>query len=110
VGRVNILVGGKAVAAYVLVQVTIDDVEGYEAYKQLTPETVARHGGRFVVRGGEVDVVEGEPPYERVVILEFDTLEQARRWYDSPEYTKARALRQAHSSGVVMLLDGIGLQ
>ncbi len=97
-------------AAYVLVQVTIHDPEAYALYKQLTPETVARHGGRFVVRGGAVEVLEGEQPFERVVLLEFDTVNRAMDWYNSPEYGRARVMREVASTGVVMLLDGISLQ
>ena len=96
--------------AYVLVQVSIHDPEGYESYKQLTPDIIAHYGGRFIVRGGDVEVLEGEMPFQRLVILEFDTMEQARRWCESPEYSEARVLREAAATGLVMLADGINLQ
>ena len=93
-------------AAYVVVQVTIQDPDRYEGYKALTPETIQRHGGRFLVRGGEVDVVEGEWGYQRLVILEFDSLDQAKGWYSSPEYQEALKIRQSASEGLVVIAEG----
>lgn len=81
--------------AYVIVELTVHDAEGYERYKPLAEESVARHGGVYRVRGGRIEPVEGEPVAERVVVLEFDDLAAARRWYESPEYQAALPLRQA---------------
>jgi uncharacterized protein (DUF1330 family) len=93
-------------SAYVVVQVTIHDPEKYEGYKALTPETIQNHGGRFLVRGGELDIVEGEWGYQRMVVLEFDTMEQAKGWYSSPEYQEALKIRHSASEGLVIIADG----
>ena len=93
-------------SAYVLVQVTIHDCDQYEEYKKLTPATIAKHGGRFIVRGGDTEILEGEKNFERFVLLEFDSMEQAKTWYDSAEYQNAKVIRQAASDGLVMIADG----
>jgi len=93
-------------SAYVVVQVTVQDPDRYEGYKALTPETIHSHGGRFVVRGGDLEVVEGEWGYQRLVVLEFDSLEQAKGWYASPEYQEASKIRQSASEGLVIIADG----
>ncbi len=93
-------------SAYVLVQVTIHDQDQYEEYKKLTPDTIEEHGGRFIVRGGETEIMEGEKNFERFVLLEFDSMDQARTWYNSTEYQNAKVIRQAASDGLVMIADG----
>ena len=93
-------------SVYVIVQVTIDDPDRYEEYKALTPETIQNHGGRFVVRGGELDIVEGEWGYRRLVVLEFDSIDQARGWYSSPEYQEALKIRKSASRGLVIIAEG----
>ena len=80
-------------AAYILVDCDVTDPVRYEAYKNLAQDAIARHGGRYLVRGGETVVLEGDWTPKRVVVLEFPTLEAARRFYDSPEYRVARDAR-----------------
>ena len=75
--------------AYVIVETDVHDPEQYERYKAASPGAVAAGGGRFVVRGGEHAVLEGDWNPTRLVVLEFEDLEAAKRWYDSPEYQEA---------------------
>ena len=79
--------------AYVIVETDITDPDQYERYKAASPGAVAGGGGRFVARGGELAVLEGDWRPSRVVILEFPDLEAATRWYASPEYQAAKKLR-----------------
>jgi uncharacterized protein (DUF1330 family) len=90
--------------AYVIVDVKITDPKSYEAYKQMTPGSLAPFGGRFVVRGGATQVLEGSWQPNRLVVLEFDSVERAREWWASEEYKDAKALRQrsAHTNMVVV--------
>jgi uncharacterized protein (DUF1330 family) len=73
-------------AAYVLVNVEVNDPEAYREYTAQTPGTVEQYGGRFIVRGGAAEVIEGSFTPKRVVVIEFPSLEQAKAWYHSPEY------------------------
>ena len=70
--------------------------------------SIARFGGRFVVRGGKADLFEGAPVPERIVVIEFPDAETARRWYHSDEYQQALKIRQAHSTARVILVEGEG--
>jgi len=94
-------------AAYVLVELSIYDQELYDEYKQLTPDTIAAFGGRFVVRGGHTEHLEGDWYPERIVILEFPTAERAREWWHSEEYTRARLIRQRAADTKMIILKGI---
>jgi uncharacterized protein (DUF1330 family) len=82
-------------SAFVIVEIEIRNPETYERYKQLAPPSIAAYGGRYVVRGGEVETLEGNWKPARLVILEFPTTELARAWWASPEYAEAKALRQS---------------
>lgn len=93
--------------AYVIAEIEIVDAEGYKEYTTLVPATIEQYGGRFLVRGGKAEVLEGEWPSQRRVILAFDSVEAAKRWWDSPEYAKPKALRKASSKGRLILLDGV---
>lgn len=93
--------------AYVIADVTITDPAGFEEYRQQVPATVAKYGGRFVVRGGAVETKEGDWRPKRLVVLEFPSLEQARRWYDSEEYRGPKALRLKTSRANLILAEGM---
>jgi uncharacterized protein (DUF1330 family) len=80
--------------AYVIVETDIHDPEAYARYQAASPGAVAAGGGRFLVRGGEHVVLEGDWDPKRLVMLEFEDLEAAKRFYDSPEYRDARRLRE----------------
>ena len=93
--------------AYVVVEVDIQDPVRYERYKELTPASIAAYGGRFIVRGGAVDTLEGEWRPSRLVILEFPSAERARAWWSSPEYAEAKTLRQATARSKLILVEGV---
>jgi uncharacterized protein (DUF1330 family) len=95
------------VPAYVMANVEVTDPVRYEDYKRMVPPTIAKYGGRFIVRGGRCEVLEGEWRPNRLVLLEFPSAEQARAWWHSSEYADARALRQATSSGTLLILEGV---
>jgi uncharacterized protein (DUF1330 family) len=80
-------------SAYVIVETDVTDPEQYERYKAAASDAVAAAGGRYLVRGGELAVLEGDWQPTRLVVLEFEDLAAARRWYDSQQYQQARRLR-----------------
>ncbi|WNG32224.1 DUF1330 domain-containing protein [Archangium violaceum] len=93
--------------AYVLVDITVKDAETYERYKQLAPPTIAAYGGRYLVRGGATETLEGTWTPTRIAILEFPTVERAREWWNSPEYAPAKAMRQASTQTDMLLVEGL---
>jgi uncharacterized protein (DUF1330 family) len=94
-------------AAYVIVNITIRDPVRYEEYKRMASPTVGAYGGRYVVRGGSVDVREGGWTPSRLVVLEFPTVERARAWWDSPEYAPAKAVRQSCADTQLVITEGV---
>ena len=93
-------------SAYVIVDVAVHDPDAYERYKGMSLAAVTAFGGRFIVRGGKAEVLEGEWTPQRVVVVEFDTVEQAKSWWSSDEYAPAKALRQSASTGKIILVEG----
>ena len=93
--------------AYVIVETDIHDPEQYERYKAASPDAVHSGGGRFVVRGGELAVLEGDWDPRRIVVLEFPDLETAKRWYDSEEYGEARKLREGAAKLHMVAVAGL---
>ena len=93
--------------AYVTVQVAVDDPAIYEQYKALAPPAIAAYGGRYVVRGGRSEILEGTWQPARLVLLEFPTMERARAWWASPEYAEAKALRQSCAQTEMLLIEGL---
>ncbi len=93
--------------AYVIVEIEVTDPDLYERYKQLAPATVQAHGGRYLARGGATATLEGDWNPERLVILEFDSIEQARAWHDSAEYRDARALRWRAARSRMLAVTGV---
>ncbi len=81
--------------------------EDYKEYARQVPATIAKYGGRYLVRGGKMELREGEWPGQRTVILEFPSLERAREWYDSSEYEPLRPIRQASSRGRIAFFEGL---
>ena len=94
-------------AAYLIAEVEITDSKAYEEYRKIVPATIAQYGGRYLVRGGAVETKEGGWTPSRVVVLEFDSLDQARKWYHSPEYAPALAIRTRAGKSKVILVEGI---
>ncbi len=93
--------------AYVIVQTDITDPERYEHYKAASPAAIAAGGGRFLVRGGELAVLEGDWQPTRLVVLEFEDLAAAKRWYESEVYQEAKRLREGAAHLRVVAVQGI---
>ena len=93
-------------SAYVVVEVDVKDPERYADYKTMVPASLEVYGGKFRVRGGSVENLEGAWSPSRFVILEFDSVEQAKRWWDSDEYREARNLRQATADTRMIVVEG----
>jgi uncharacterized protein (DUF1330 family) len=94
-------------AGYVVVDITVRDREAYERYKQLAAQAVAVYGGKYLVRGGATEILEGTWQPQRCVILEFPSVEAGRAWWESPEYAPAKALRQSCAATEMLLVDGV---
>ena len=97
-------------SAYLIAHVDVTNPEGYEEYRAQVPAVIAAYGGRYLVRGGACEVLEGDWTPKRLVLLEFPTMEQARAFYGSSEYAEALALRHAAAESSVVLLDGLDRQ
>ena len=93
--------------AYVIVETNVSDLEQYERYKEAAPPSIAAYGGRYLVRGGELAVFEGDWDPTRIVVLEFPDLETAKRWFASEEYGEARKLREGAARLNVVAVEGI---
>ena len=94
-------------AAYIVVEVHANDPLAYERYKELAPPSIALFGGRYLVRGGACDTLEGDWRPRRIVVLEFPSAERARAWWNSDEYREAKALRQSCARTQMILVEGI---
>jgi uncharacterized protein (DUF1330 family) len=94
-------------AAYFIVNVGVKDPAEYEAYKQAAPATIAQYGGRYLVRGGKHETLEGDWQPTRLVVLEFPSVEAAKRWYASEEYRRIKPLRLQCATGDLVLVEGI---
>jgi uncharacterized protein (DUF1330 family) len=94
-------------AAYIVTEVDVRDAERYEDYKRLVPPTLDGYGGRFVVRGGAAETLEGDWSPRRIVVLEFPSAEKAKEWWGSPEYAPAKELRQATAHTRMILVEGV---
>jgi len=96
--------------AYIAVQIEIDDPGTYERYRVLAPPSIAQYGGRYLVRGGASETLEGTWNPRRLVILEFPSVDAGRAWWGSPEYAEAKALRQSCAQTEMVLVDGVPVQ
>ena len=92
--------------AYVIATVDVRDAAGYEEYRRQVPETIARYGGRYLARGGRTECLEGDTTGGRVVVLEFASFEQAKRWYDSQEYQAIAPIRHANADATIVIVEG----
>jgi uncharacterized protein (DUF1330 family) len=93
--------------AYVIAQTDITDPERYERYKAASPGAIAAGGGRFLVRGGELAVLEGDWQPTRLVVLEFEDLAAAKRWYESEVYQEAKKLREGAAHLNMVAVQGV---
>jgi uncharacterized protein (DUF1330 family) len=93
-------------SAYVIVDIEIHDAAGYDEYRKAVGASLTKYGGKFVVRGGKIDVLEGNWEPKRIVVLEFDSAARARQWYDSEEYRKPKEMRMRASTGNLIVVEG----
>jgi uncharacterized protein (DUF1330 family) len=94
-------------AAYVIVDIEVKDPALYEEYRRVVPASIEKYGGKFVVRGGKFEVVEGDWQPKRLVILEFESFEQAKRWYNSEEYSGPKDLRFKSANSQMVFVEGL---
>jgi uncharacterized protein (DUF1330 family) len=93
-------------SAYVISEVEVRDRAAMEAYRTLAAATIAQYGGRYLVRGGAAEVVEGGPPPKTIIIVEFPSMARAQEWYASAEYAEALKLRQTALERRLMFVEG----
>jgi len=94
-------------SAYMIADIHVTDPERYEEYKRLAAPSVAAHGGRYLVRGGPAERLEGMRELHRIVVLEFPDLERARTWWSSPEYAPAKAIRHESATAEMLFVEGM---
>ena len=94
-------------AAYVIVDVRVTDPVKFEEYKKLVPATIAAFGGKYLARGGRAEMLEGGWDPERIVILEFPTLERAREWWASETYRQPKAMRQQCATTRMIVVESM---
>lgn len=92
--------------AYVIVEVSITDKIQYEEYKKLTPAAIAAFDGHFLVRGGKTETLEGDWQPERMVVVEFPSVDKARAWWHSDQYSKAKIIRQQSAHTKMLIVEG----
>lgn len=92
--------------AYIIAQINITDAQKYQEYAKLAGPASAKYGGKFLVRGGAKTELEGEIPYQRIVVSEFADVEAAKRFYNSPEYQEARAKRLGAADFNMIIVEG----
>ena len=93
-------------SAYIIVQVEVTEPAGYDEYKKLVPATLAAYGGKFAVRGGACETLEGSWQPKRMVVLEFPTVARAKQWWASDAYRAAKALRQRAARTEMIVVEG----
>ena len=93
-------------SAYIVVQVEVTEPAGYDEYKKMVPSSLAAYGGKFVVRGGACETLEGSWQPKRLVVLEFPSVAKAKQWWASSEYRDAKALRQRTAKTEMIVVEG----
>jgi uncharacterized protein (DUF1330 family) len=93
--------------AYVITYLEVTDPEAFQAYRKVAGPTFAPYGGRPIVVDGQFEVLEGMVEPKSVVVIEFESMEQARRWYASPEYAKTIPMRQSAANASLVLVEGV---
>lgn len=94
-------------AGYVIANVEVLDPAGFEEYRQRVPATIAKYGGRYLVRGGQTETKEGDWSPQRLIVLEFESIACAREWYESPEYRPLIALRERSAKTQLVFAAGV---
>ena len=93
--------------AYIILDIEVTDPVNYERYKALAAPTVAQYGGKYIVRGGQAETLEGDWSPSRLVVIQFESAERAKAWINSPEYSQARALRHKYARSKAVVVEGV---
>lgn len=93
--------------AYVIVDITVTDPVRYEEYKNQAAPTVALYGGKYIARGGRTETLEGDWSPSRLVILQFESIDQARKWLNSPEYSEIKRIRHETAVSQMVVIEGV---
>ena len=94
-------------SAYVIVEIEVTDPVGYEEYKKQAAATVHQHGGKYIVRGGKAEVLEGDWKPNRIVVLQFESMERAKEWLNCEEYREPRKMRHRTAKTNMILVQGV---
>lgn len=94
-------------SALIIVDIEVLDPVPYEDYKRLASASIAAHGGRYLVRGGASEVLDGEWTPRRLVVLQFDSVEKAKAWRASPEYAEAKKVRERCARSNMIVVEGV---
>ena len=94
-------------SAYVIVDIEVTDATAYEKYKALAPAAIASFGGRFLARGGRAETLEGDWSPNRIVVIEFQSVERAKAWLASAEYAPALAIRRQNANCKMIVVEGV---
>ncbi|MEM7536085.1 MAG: DUF1330 domain-containing protein [Chloroflexota bacterium] len=94
-------------ASYVIARVNVTDMEQYKEYMKLTPDAIAKYGGKFIARGHNTVTLEGPEETDRVVVVEFPSFEQAQAFYHSPEYGEAKLKREGAATAQFIAVQGV---
>jgi len=94
-------------SAYVISEVDVRDVAAIETYRTIAAKSIAKYGGRYLVRGGAASVAEGGPPPKNIVVVEFPSMERLREWYASPEYAEALKVRATALDRRLIFVEGV---
>lgn len=97
-------------AVYIVVDIEITDPQQYEAYKRLTPATIAAHGGKYLARGGKTITLEGGWQPQRLVVLEFENMERVNEWWNSPEFAALKEMRLQSARASFVAIEGVSAQ
>ena len=93
--------------AYVILDIDVHDPAQYEEYKKLSPASITTYGGKFIVRGGKIETLEGDWSPSRLVVLQFESVSRAKAWINSEEYREARAMRHKTSTSQAVVVEGL---
>lgn len=94
-------------AAYLVVDIDVTKPEQFEEYKKLAPAAIAKYGGRYIIRGGAYETLEGDWKPQRVTVVEFESMEKAKAFYNSPEYQLAIKARAGAANMKMLLVQGV---
>jgi uncharacterized protein (DUF1330 family) len=97
----------KVLPGYAVAEVDVTDPATFQKYADKAPGTIAQYGGHYVIRGGKFDSIEGDAP-KRFVVIQFDSVEKAKAWEDSPEYGAIKPIRHSSAKSRVFIIEGYG--